>query len=110
MNFLTSTADFIFRQHGKLSRSTTYTLRYYDGSNPLRIAWKQLEGDITRKLDGEYEFLPTDETGTQTEVVYHLEADLVVPIPGFVKRRAETRIIRTALEDLRRRVEATVSS
>ena len=39
-----------------------------------------------------------------------VEADLVVPIPGFVKRRAETRIIRTALEDLRRRVEATVST
>ncbi len=92
-----------------MGRSTTYTLRYYYGSNPLRIAWKQLEGDITRKLDGEYEFLPTDETGRQTEVTYHLEADLVVPIPGFVKRRAETRIIRTALEDLRRRVEARVN-
>ena len=101
--------DVTFRA-AAMGRSTTYTLRYYYGSNPLRIAWKQLEGDITRKLDGEYEFLPTDETGTQTEVVYHLEADLVVPIPGFVKRRAETRIIRTALEDLRRRVEATVSS
>ena len=101
--------DVTFRA-AAMGRSTTYTLRYYYGSNPLRIAWKQLEGDITRKLDGEYEFLATDETGTQTEVAYHLEADLVVPIPGFVKRRAETRIIRTALEDLRRRVEATVSS
>ncbi len=101
--------DVTFRA-AAMGRSTTYTLRYYYGSNPLRIAWKQLEGDITRKLDGEYEFVPADEAGTQTEVTYHLEADLVVPIPGFVKRRAETRIIRTALEDLRRRVEATVSS
>ncbi len=102
-------SDVTFRA-AAMGRSTTYTLRYYYGSNPLRFAWRQLEGDITRKLDGEYEFVAVDEAGTQTEVAYHLEVDLVVPIPGFVKRRAETRIIRTALEDLRRRVEATVSS
>ena len=89
-----------------MGRSTTYTLRYFYGSNPLRVAWRLIEGDLTRKLDGEYEFLPAE--GGGTEVVYHLEADLAVPMPGFVKRRAESRIIRTALEDLRRRVEATV--
>ena len=33
-----------------MGRSTTYTLRYYYGSNPLRIAWKQLEGDITLRF------------------------------------------------------------
>ena len=83
---------------------------YYYGSNPLRIAWKLVEGDLTRKLDGEYEFQPVSGDNTQTEVIYHLEVDLVVPIPGFVKRRAESRIIRTALEDLRQRVEASVAS
>ncbi len=99
--------DVTFRA-AAMGRSTTYTLRYYYGSNPLRIAWRLVEGDLTRRLDGEYEFLPLGDG--QTEVVYHLEADLVVPIPGFVKRRAESRIIRTALEDLRRRVETSVSS
>lgn len=101
--------DVTFRA-AAMGRSTTYTLRYYYGSNPLRIAWKQLEGDITSELDGEYEFLAVGDNPDQTEVVYHLEASLVVPIPGFVKRRAESRIIRTALEDLRRRVEATVTT
>lgn len=101
--------DVVYRA-AAMGRSTIYTLRYYYGSNPLRIAWKQIEGDLTRRLDGEYEFLPVGEDGRQTEVVYHLEADLVVPLPGFVKRRAESRIIRTALEDLRRKVEASVSS
>jgi ribosome-associated toxin RatA of RatAB toxin-antitoxin module len=101
--------DVTFRA-AAMGRSTTYTLRYYYGSNPLRIAWKQLEGDITSKLDGEYEFLTVGDNPAQTEVVYHLEALLVVPIPGFVKRRAESRIIRTALEDLRQRVEATVTT
>lgn len=98
--------DVLYRA-AAMGRSTTYTLRYYYGSNPLRVAWKLVEGDLTRKLDGEYEFVPVE--GDRTEVVYHLEADLAVPMPGFVKRRAESRIIRTALEDLRRRVEATVS-
>ncbi len=101
--------DVTFRA-AAMGRSTTYTLRYYYGSNPLRFAWRLIEGDITRKLDGEYEFLPAGHDGNRTEVAYHLEADLVVPIPGFVKRRAESRIIRTALDDLRRRVEATVTS
>ena len=92
-----------------MGRSTTYTLRYYYGSNPLRVAWRQIEGDITRKLEGEYEFLPIN-GGAETEVTYHLAADLAILIPGFVKRRAESRFIRAALEDLRKRVEVVVSS
>lgn len=100
--------DVAFRA-AAMGRSTSYTLRYYYGSNPLRIAWKLVDGDLTRKLDGEYEFVSVDD-GARTEAVYHLEADLVVPMPGFVKRRAESRIIRTALEDLRARVEASVAS
>ena len=66
-------------------------------------------GDITRKLEGEYEFLPI-KGGSETEVTYHLAADLAILIPGFVKRRAESRIIRVALENLRKRVEGVVSS
>jgi len=92
-----------------MGRSTTYTLRYYYGSNPLRIAWRQIEGDITRKLEGEYEFLPV-KGGSETEVTYHLAAEFTIFIPGFVKRRAESRIIRVALENLRKRVEGVVSS
>lgn len=99
--------DVTFRA-AAMGRSTTFTLRYYYGSNPLRMAWRLVEGDLTRQLDGEYEFLELADG--QTEVVYHLEADLVLPIPGFVKRRAESRIVRSALEDLRRRVETSVAS
>jgi hypothetical protein len=31
-----------------------------------------------------------------------------MPIPGFVKRRAETRILKTALDELKARVEQVV--
>ena len=42
-----------------------------------------------------------------TDVVYELAIDLVYPIPGFVKRRAEGRIIKTALSELKARVEGS---
>ena len=41
-----------------------------------------------------------------TEVTYHLEAELKVPIPGFVKTRAQGRIQTTALRELKSRVES----
>jgi len=89
-----------------MGRSTTYTLRYFYGANPLRLAWRLQRGDITRRLDGEYEFLPVDGDPGATEVVYHLAVDLAIPVPGFVKRRAEARILRTAMGDFTTHVES----
>lgn len=89
-----------------MGRSTTYTLRYFYGSNPRRIAWRLQRGDVTRRLDGEYEFLPVSLDPGATEVIYQLAVDLSVPLPGFVKRRAEARIVRTAMEDFTRFVES----
>ena len=89
-----------------MGRSTTYTLRYFYGANPRRLAWRLQKGDITRRLDGEYEFLPVASDPASCEVVYHLAVDLSVPVPGFVKRRAEARIVRTAVSDFTRHVES----
>ncbi len=36
---------------------------------------------------------------------YDLEVELVVPLPNIVKHRAEIKIIHTALQDLKARVE-----
>lgn len=84
-----------------MGRSTTYTLRYdYDGA-PGRLAWAQEHGDITRRLDGWYTFTPVEDEPDRTEVTYHLEVELVVPLPGFVKRRAEGRLLHTAIADLK---------
>jgi ribosome-associated toxin RatA of RatAB toxin-antitoxin module len=83
-------------------RSTTYTLRYDYGNAPKEVSWVLDHGDITSKLDGTYSFDPSD-GGTQ--VTYVLEVELKIPLPGFVKRRAESRIISTALKELRARVE-----
>jgi ribosome-associated toxin RatA of RatAB toxin-antitoxin module len=84
-------------------RSTNYTVRYDYANAPEKLSWVQTKGDITSKLDGTYVFEPTGDG--DTEVVYHLTVELRVPIPGFVKRRAEGRIIGTALKELKARVE-----
>ncbi len=62
-----------------------------------------LRGDIMRTIDGAYHFSATDDGGT--EVRYDLAIELVVPLPGFVKRRAEVRILNTVRE-LKARAEA----
>lgn len=96
--------DVAFRA-AAMGRSTSYTLRYDYGRAPKVLAWELVEGDITRKLDGSYELMPVDSDPERTEVVYHLEVELVVPLPGFVKRRAEGRIMSAALRHLSSHLE-----
>jgi uncharacterized membrane protein len=84
-----------------MGRSTTYTLAYDWGDAPHRLPWKLVNGDIQRVLDGAYEFTETD---GGTDVKYDLRVELAIPLPGFVKRRAEARIISTALRELREHV------
>jgi ribosome-associated toxin RatA of RatAB toxin-antitoxin module len=86
-------------------RSTSYTLAYDYREAPRVFAWRLTKGDITTRLDGRYEFVPTGDGGT--EVMYHLEVELRVPIPGFIKMRAQSRIMATALRELRARVESS---
>jgi ribosome-associated toxin RatA of RatAB toxin-antitoxin module len=86
-----------------LGRSTHYTLGYDYGEAPAVLAWNLVRGDIMRTIDGAYHFSPTADGGT--EVRYDLTIELVVPLPGFVKRRAEVRILNTVRE-LKARAEA----
>lgn len=79
-----------------LGRSTHYTLAYDYSQAPNVLAWRMLRGDIMRTIDGAYIFTATADGGT--EVRYDLAIELVVPLPGFVKRRAEVRILNTVRE------------
>jgi len=54
-----------------------------------------------------YTVSPTSDGGT--EVRYDLAIELVVPLPGFVKRRAEVRILNT-LRELKTRAEVGVTA
>lgn len=86
-----------------LGRSTHYTLAYDYTGAPERMSWRLVRGDIMRAVDGAYTFTPTPDGDTQVQ--YDLSIELVVPLPGFVKRRAEVRILNT-LKELKARVES----
>ena len=86
-----------------LGRSTHYTLAYDYSGAPSVLAWRMVKGDIQRSIDGSYHFAPSSDGGT--DVRYDLAIELVVPLPGFVKRRAEVRILNT-VKELKARAEA----
>ena len=79
-----------------LGRSTHYVLEYDYSAAPHRLAWKMVSGDIMRAVDGAYMFAPDASGGVV--LTYNLSIDLIVPLPGFVKRRAEVRILNTVKE------------
>jgi uncharacterized membrane protein len=79
-----------------LGRSTHYTLKYDYSNARDALAWTMVKGDIQRSIDGAYRFTPTDDGGTTVQ--YDLAIELVVPLPGFVKRRAERRILNAIRE------------
>ena len=62
-----------------------------------------VKGDIERAIDGAYHFRPDGEGGTY--VKYDLAIELATPLPGFVKRRAEVRILNT-IRELKARAES----
>ena len=86
-----------------LGRSTHYTLSYDYSDAPGTLAWSMVKGDIERSIDGAFIFEPLPD-GT-THVQYDLAIELVMPLPGFVKRRAERRIL-NAIKELKAYAEA----
>ena len=88
-----------------LGRSTHYTLGYDYSAAPEKLSWQLIHGDIMRAIDGAYTFSASATDPGSTDVVYDLSIELVVPLPGFVKRRAEVRILNT-VKELKARAEA----
>ncbi len=77
-----------------------YTLRY--SYEDYDVRWELVEGDTISQLDGSYELW--DEDGG-TGVRYSLEADIDLPVPGFIKKRAARQIIEQGLHGLKERAE-----
>ena len=86
-----------------LGRSTHYTLQYDYSHAPAVLAWTMVKGDIQRSIEGAYRFEATIDGGTVVQ--YDLAIELVVPLPGFVKRRAERRIL-NAIKEMKAYAEA----
>lgn len=84
--------------------TASYTLVYEYADQDGGVSWttKEVAGAV-KDIQGEYVLEPLD---GDTEVTYRLAVELNVPVPGFLKRRADRTAIRTALEGLKKRVEA----
>lgn len=95
-----------------IGRRTSYVLGYDFSDAPHRISWHLIRGDLTREIEGSYRFrdVGEDRAGPLTEVDYELGVDLTVPLSGFIRRRAEDKILEAALQRFKRRVESLTQS
>ncbi|WP_102142671.1 SRPBCC family protein [Mycobacterium hubeiense] len=77
----------------------------YDWGNVDRgsVRWSLVSSSLLKSLEGEYRLSPK---GSGTDVTYELSVDLIIPMIGLLKRKAERRLTDTALKDLKKRVEA----
>ncbi|MGH2754922.1 MAG: SRPBCC family protein [Actinomycetota bacterium] len=91
-----------FKVDAKL-KVVSYTLEYDYSDAPDSFSWDLVDGDV-KKLSGSYAF---DEFDDVTEVRYEMEIDPGFKVPGFLKKQAEKQIVRSALEDLKKRVEGS---
>ncbi len=82
--------------------SDTMVLEYDWPPDRMSVRWSLVSSTLLKALDGAY--LLT-ENGAGTDVTYELSVDLLVPMIGLLKRKAERRLTETALKDLKMRVE-----
>ena len=80
-----------------------YTLAYQYEPRDAGMSWTYVEGSLD-DLAGSYALEPAGDGATR--VTYQLEVALGMPLPGLVRRQAARQIVRSALGDLKRRVES----
>jgi ribosome-associated toxin RatA of RatAB toxin-antitoxin module len=80
-----------------------YTLAYRYQAKDGGVTWTYVEGTL-EDLAGAYTLEPAGDGATR--VTYRLEVSLGMPLPGLVRRQAAKQIVRSALNDLKRRAES----
>lgn len=78
-------------------------LAYEWAADGRKVSWSLVESALLRSLEGTYLLAPK---GSGTEVTYQLTVDLLIPMIGMLKRKAERKITDSALKDLKKRVES----
>ena len=81
----------------------TLVLSYEWPKDRGSVQWSLVSSSLLRSMDGAYRLASK---GSGTDVTYELTVDLAIPMIGLLKRKAERRLIDTALKDLKKRVEA----
>ncbi|BCI53906.1 cyclase [Mycolicibacterium litorale] len=81
----------------------TMVLSYQWPADRKSVTWTLVSSSLLKSLDGAYRLTPK---GSGTDVTYELAVDLMIPMIGLLKRKAERRLTETALKDLKKRAEA----
>jgi len=81
----------------------TMVLSYEWPADRKSVTWSLVSSSLLKSLNGTYRLSPN---GSGTDVTYELSVDLMIPMIGLLKRKAERRLTDTALKDLKKRVEA----
>ncbi|HKS48644.1 MAG TPA: SRPBCC family protein [Amycolatopsis sp.] len=84
-----------------------YTLEYDWEPDGRAVSWHLVKGQMQKAQDGRYELEPVGEGGTK--VTYTLSVELMLPMIGLLRRKAEKMVMDTALKELKRRVEEQVA-
>lgn len=74
----------------------------YDEWTADGVSWSLVKGQMQKSQQGSYRL---EFDGKSTKVTYTLSVQLVVPMIGLFRRKAEKMIMDTALKELKRRVE-----
>ncbi|KAA9151565.1 SRPBCC family protein [Amycolatopsis acidicola] len=79
-----------------------YTLEYDWAADGRSVSWHLVKGQMQKAQNGRYELA---DLGGRTRVTYTLSVELVLPMIGLLRRKAEKMVMDTALKELKRRVE-----
>jgi ribosome-associated toxin RatA of RatAB toxin-antitoxin module len=79
-----------------------YVLAYDWAADGTSVSWTLVKGNMQKSQQGSYRL---ESSGGGTTVTYTLSVQLVVPMIGLFRRKAEKMIMDTALKELKRRVE-----
>jgi uncharacterized membrane protein len=84
-----------------------YTLEYDWAPDGRAVNWHLVKGQMQKAQDGRYELETI--AGDRTRVTYTLAVELMLPMIGLLRRKAEKMVMDTALKELKRRVEGSLA-
>jgi hypothetical protein len=76
----------------------------YEWNGVESVKWWLVEGTVLTKEDGIYSL--TDNGDGTFNVRYELEVELSIKVPGILRKQAEKKMVKTALDGLKKRVES----
>ncbi len=76
----------------------------YTWNGDRRVDWTMSQGRSQKSQVGWYELAPAADGATT--VTYDLTVEIGIPVPGLIRRRIQSKIVDTALQDLKKRCEA----